>query len=455
MSTPPGYSLRHRLVWLLTGALAAIWLFAALIAYQRAHHEADEMLDTQLMQLAETLLAIVEGGDVKDFVKELHENGHAHTVPIAFEVWRERHHRMQRLVVSAGHSGFAAEIHAGFSEIAHRGERWRVYAVTGKDAEYRVVVGHAHAARERLAREIGFSVLAPGAVALPLMAFAVWWGVGRSLRPVDAAAREVAALDPQQLAPLDERAPLPSEIAPLRSALNALIGRVNAAFESERRFTADAAHELRTPLAALKVQAQVALRAQDDAGRQRALTQVTAGVDRMTHLVEQLLTLARVDPANAHPAATFVDPAETVATVCAELLPLARQHDQTLEAELAAGCRIAVNPGWLSIAVRNLVDNALRYAGAHARIVVSVVRAHDACVVRVADDGPGVPADERARLTARFVRGESDSEGCGLGLSIVARIAALSHARLALGEGLPRADGGHGLAVSLHFPSAG
>ncbi len=105
--------------------------------------------------------------------------------------------------------------------------------------------------------------------------------------------------------------------------------------------------------------------------------------------------------------------------------------------------------------MRNLVDNALRYAGTDARIVISITREHDACVLRVADDAPGVPADERARLTARFVRGESDSEGCGLGLSIVARIATLSHARLALGEGLPRADGGHGLAVSLHFPSAG
>ncbi len=455
MSARPAYSLRHRLVWLLTAALAVIWLFAALAAYQRAHHEADEMLDTQLTQLAETLLAIVEGGDVKDFVKELHENAHTHTVPIAFEVWREHHHRIRRLVTSAGHSGFDAEIRPGFAEISHHGEHWRIYAVTGKDAEYRVVVGHAHAARERLAREIGFSVLVPGAIALPLMAFAVWLGVGRSLRPVDTAAREVAALDPQQLKPLDEAAPLPSEIAPLRSALNALIGRVNEAFENERRFTADAAHELRTPLAALKVQAQVALRAQDDAGRQRALAQVTAGVDRMTHLVEQLLTLARVDPAVAPSVATLVDAAETAAAVCAELLPLARQQGQTLEAELTAGCRIAVSPAWLRIALRNLVDNALRYAGAAARIEVSVTCDRNGCVLRVADNGPGVPPDERERLAARFVRGESDSEGCGLGLSIVARIATLSHARLVLGEGLPRADGGHGLAASLHFPSTG
>ncbi|MFP5380903.1 MAG: ATP-binding protein [Gammaproteobacteria bacterium] len=446
------YSLRRRLVGLLTVALGVIWLLAALAAYQRTHHEADELLDTQLVQLAETLLAIMEGGEVEHFVKELQKNAHAYPVPIAFEIWHTERGRTRRLVNSEGHTGFDTQIPTGFGMIPHRGQSWRIYAVQGEGADYQVVVGQAHAARESLAREIGLSVLAPGALALPLMALAVWWGVGRSLRPVDAAARQVAALDPQHLAPLDEGAPLPSEIAPLRSALNTLVGRVNEAFESERRFTADAAHELRTPLAALKVQAQVASRAQSDETRQRALAQVIAGVDRMTHLVEQLLTLARVDPANAPAAVAPVDPADVVAAVCAELLQQARQQGQTLEADLAGVCRVSVNPGWLQIAVRNLVDNALRYAGADARIEVRVAAQDEGCVLTVADDGPGVPPGERERLAARFVRGESGSEGCGLGLSIVARIAALSHARLELGDGLPRSGGGHGFAATLRLP---
>jgi two-component system, OmpR family, sensor histidine kinase QseC len=454
MSAVPSYSLRRRLVWLLTSTVAVIWLLSALVVYQRAHHEADVLLDAQLSQLADTLLAIVAGGEVEHFVKELHEHRHRYPVPIAFEVWRDKRGEMRRLVTSPGHPGFDAGLASGFSELSHLGVRWRIYAVTDDDAEYWVVVGQAHAARESLAQGIGLSLLLPAALALPLMALAVWLGVGRSLRPVNTVARQVAALDAQALAPLDESAPLPSEIAPLRAALNALIRRVTEAFENERRFTADAAHELRTPLAALKVQAQVAMRAQTADSQQRALTQVIAGVDRMTHLVEQLLTLARVDPARQTIAPPALNPADIIAEVCAESLPQAQQHGQTLTVDVTPGCRIAVTTAWLRIALRNLVDNALHYAGDGARIEVRLERNGSQCALTVADDGPGVKPDQRAQLSARFVRGEVEGEGCGLGLSIVARIATLSHARLELGDGLPRPDGGHGFAATLHFDSA-
>ena len=454
MNASPSYSLRRRLVLLLTSAVAAIWLLSTLVVYQRAHHEADELLDSQLTQVAETLLAIVAGGEVDHFVKELHEREGRYPVPIAFEIWHSDDSEVQRLVTSPGHAGFNADVAPGFSEHSHQGASWRFYAVQDDDAKYRVVVGQAHAARERLAREIGLSLLLPAMLALPLMALAVWWVVSRALRPVDTAARQVGALDAQALVPLDEAGPLPSEILPLRTALNALIRRVAEAFDNERRFTADAAHELRTPLAALKVQAQVALRAQTDDSRQHALTQVIAGVDRMTHLVEQLLTLARVDPARLEIAPQPIDPVATVAEVCAELLPQAQRLNQSLNVDAAPGCEIAVMPGWLAIALRNLVDNALRYAGAGARIEVRLARTASGCSIRVADNGPGVTPELRARLTARFVRGETESEGCGLGLSIAARVAALSRAQFELGDGLPGMDGGHGFAATLHFNRA-
>ena len=454
MSGERAYSLRRRLVWLLTSAVAAIWLLSAGVVYQRAHHEADELLDNQLAQVGETLLAIVAGGEVEHFVKELEEHAPHTPVPIAYEVWRSKKGESRRLVASPGHAGFGTAAVAGFSEHPHQGTSWRFYTTLDDDAEYRVVVGQSHAARERMAREIGMSLLLPAMLALPLMALAVWWVVGRALRPVDAVARQVGTLDAQALAPLDETTRLPNEITPLRSALNALIRRVSEAFDNERRFTADAAHELRTPLAALKVQAQVALRAHADDSRQHALAQVIAGVDRMTHLVEQLLTLARVDPARQAAVVHPFDPAATVEEVCAELRPLAQRHDQSLVVAAAPGCALAMPPAWLAIALRNLVDNALRYAGEGARIEVRLVRANSSCMLSVADNGPGVAPDLRARMAARFVRGESDSEGCGLGLSIVARVAELSGARLELGDGLPRPDGGHGFAATLHFKGA-
>lgn len=452
MSRP--YSLRRRLVWLLTGSVAAIWLLSALVVYQRAHHEADVLLDTQLTQVADTLLAIVAAGEIQSFVEELQDQNLHNPVPIAFEVWHGKPGQMQRLVSSMGRGGFEAGMVPGFSEHFYQGTLWRFYAVRDTDEEYQVVVGQAHAAREELAREIGLSLLLPAALALPLMALAVWWGVGRNLRPVDAVARQVGALDAQALVPLDESPALPEEIAPLRAALNALIRRVTEAFENERRFTADAAHELRTPLAALKVQAQVALRAQTTDSRQHALAQVTAGVDRMTHLVEQLLTLARVDPSTQGNAPQPLDAAGIVAAVCEELLPQAQRQGQSLAVEAAAGCPVAVTAAWLQIAIRNLVDNAVRYAGEGARIEVRIARGGSDCAITVADDGPGVAPNLRSELSARFVRGEGEGEGCGLGLSIVARIAALSHAQLELGEGLPRADGGHGFAATLRFHAA-
>ncbi len=454
MNNAPSYSLRRRLVWLLTGTVAAIWLLSVLVVYQRAHREADELLDNQLTQVGETLLAIVAGGEVEHFVEELHEHARHNPVPIAFEVWLNKDGETRRLVISPGHAGFETGTTTGFSEHTHQGARWRFYAVQDDDAEYRVVVGQSHAARERLAREVGLSLLLPAMLALPLMALGVWWVVGRALRPVDVVARQVGALDAQALRPLDESAPLPNEIAPLRSALNALIWRVTEAFDNERRFTADAAHELRTPLAALKVQAQVALRAQTAKSQQHALTQVMVGVDRMTHLVEQLLTLARVDPALQGAMPRPLDPAGIIAEVCAELSPQARRQGQSLTVDAMPGCMIAVTAGWLQIALRNLVDNALRYAGEGARIEVRLARTPSGCTLSVADNGPGVASDQRSQLSARFVRGEVESEGCGLGLSIAARIAALSHARLELGDGLPRADKGHGFAATLYFSEA-
>jgi two-component system sensor histidine kinase QseC len=424
------------------------------VVYQRALNEADALLDAQLTQVGDTLLAIVAGGEVEHFVEELEDHAQRYQVPIAFEVWRDKRGEMRRLVTSPGHSGFETDMAAGFSEHPHLGARWRFYTVQDDDAEYRVVVGQAHAARESLARGIGLSLLVPAALALPLMALAVWWGVGRSLRPVDTVAQQVGALDAQALTPLDESVSLPSEIAPLRAALNALILRVTEAFENERRFTADAAHELRTPLAALKVQAQVALRAQTADSQQRALMQVIAGVDRMTHLVEQLLTLARVDPARQEITPQPLDPAEIIAEVCAELLPRSRQQGQSLTAEVAPGCMIAVTAIWLRIVLRNLVDNAQRYAGEGARIEVHLTRNESGCAISVADNGPGVAPALRSQLSARFVRGEVEEEGCGLGLSIVARIAALSHAELDLGDGLLRPDGGRGFAATLRFSRA-
>jgi len=220
--------------------------------------------------------------------------------------------------------------------------------------------------------------------------------------------------------------------------------------DSERRFTADAAHELRTPIAALRVQAQVARAAADDLERRHALDNVIAGCDRATHLVEQLLTLARLDPAYVRLPHEPCDLRAVAKTVVGEIAP--RAVAKGVEIELDEGARTLArgDAGLLAILVRNLVDNAVRYSPARTTVRVRIVPADGRTgpVLAVTDDGPGVPADEMQKLGERFYRAMGTGEsGSGLGLSIVKRIAGLHHAVVRFEAG----TGGKGMRVTVVF----
>ena len=451
------YSLRRRLVLLLIGVVALLWSVSALVAFRTAHAEADELFDAQLVQVAETLLAIVAASEDGHVADEMAEHQHAYQLPIAFQAWqREKGGGWRLLVRSSEMPALPATGGPGFDEHDLHGELWRFFTVDHDHSDYRVIVGHNHGARYRLAGEIALHLLLPILIGLPLMALGIWAVVGRALRPVDAVARAVGGLDARHLAPVNVPGPLPAEIAPLVSSLDALVGRVTEVLDNERRFTADAAHELRTPLAALKIQAQVARRTLDDSVRGHALDQVLSGVDRMTHLVEQLLTLARLDPdagAATAEGVALLELAELAEAVCSVLTPQALRRQQTLELEAGAGLRLCGNRWWLDVMLRNLVDNALRYTPAGGHVLVSLDA--DTRSMRVADDGPGIARELRQKMLTRFARGaDPEADGCGLGLSIVARIAEISGASLSFEDGLARPDGGAGLAVVVRFPEA-
>jgi len=272
------------------------------------------------------------------------------------------------------------------------------------------------------------------------------------LKPLEAMSRAVGKRRADALAPLAERG-LPEELQPLAGSLNALLGRLDAALGAQRRFTADAAHELRTPLAALKLQLDVARRVGDDPARVAAYDDLEGGVERASHLVDQLLTLARVEPEAL--AAQGVD---------CDLVALAKDAIVARGA-FAAGKRIDLglahatpavvhgDPASLAILLSNLIDNALRYTPEGGRIDVGVDRdAAGAAVLTVADTGPGIPPEERERVFDRFYRGEGNrAPGSGLGLSIVKRIADAHGATIGLDD---PAEGG-GLVVSVRFPPPG
>jgi len=449
-----GYSLRRRLLALTLGVVSLGWVVVAGLAFRSAHREADRMFDAQLRQVADTLAAIVAGGEARHVAHELDEHADRYELPVIYQVWRvggedgEKEGEAGLLVRSprAPESPLAGT--PGFSERHYRQATWRFFQ---RDHEgYRVIVGQDHGERYRVAAALALNLAWPILVGLPLMGLGLWWGVGRALAPVGRVAREVAGLEPERLRRVGMDADLPGEVAPLLAALNGLTERVALTLDKERRFTADAAHELRTPLAALKVQAQLAQRAQAEGTRGRALEQVLAGVERMSHLVEQLLTLARLDPDAGREAFAPVDLAALAEAVCAECAPAAVARQQSLELDAGAG-EAWGHHAWLEILLRNLVGNALRHTPAGSRIVVSTGARSGETWLAVRDDGPGIPPGERDVLLGRFARGaEAGEDGCGLGLSIVARVAEVHGGRLELGPGL----GGVGLGVVVTLPAA-
>lgn len=301
--------------------------------------------------------------------------------------------------------------------------------------------------RHEIAEHFLKALLTPLLFGLPVLGGWIWFATWRGLKPLDEVAAELGRRAPDRLDPV-ALAAAPREVRPLLDALNALFARVDQAMEKERGFTADAAHELRTPLAAIATQAQVAARARDAAERDHALAQLTASARRASHLVEQLLTLARLDPAAGLQKNELQFDA-LAAEVCAEHGAVALEKQIALELTAPAPVSLLANDAMLRILLRNLVDNAVRYTPAGGQVSLSVTTAGPRVLLAVSDSGPGIPPERRVEALQRLHRlAGQDIEGSGLGLSIVARIAELHGATLELVDGI----GQPGLTVRVAFP---
>jgi len=440
------FSLRRRLlVWLLGGVTAG-WLAALAFTYVDAHEEIDELFDAQMVQVAQTLLALASEYDDDDDVARLESEGHKYQKKFIFQLWDDAGRlllRSPRAPVSPLTDG------DGFSESGGFGkDRWRYYGQWDRERNLRVVVAENHHVRDELTEHIAGRLLLPLLFGLPLLGAWIWFVTRRGLAPIGAIAAEVAGRAPDRLDPVVP-AEAPRELRPLLEALNALFSRVAGALDKERRFTADAAHELRTPLAAIVAQTQVAQRARDAAERAHALDQIATGARRAGRLVEQLLTLARLDPAAGLPrAAVRLD--ELAAEVCADHGAVALEKNIALELDAAEPVVVQGNADMLRVLLRNLLDNALRYTPAGGRVAVRVGAAGQGVDLCVADSGPGIAAELREQALRRFHRlAGQETGGSGLGLSIVARIAELHGSRPELGDGI----GAPGLAVCLRLPA--
>jgi len=436
------FSLRYRLLGLLLGGVAAAWLVTMIFSYVDTHHEVDELFDAQLAQAAQTLLALAShDDDDDDSIEDLGEATHKYQRRLRFQIWFADGKLLMRSN-NAPETPLTGE--RGFSETRDDDGRWRHFSQWNSDHSLQVQVSENHHIRDELIGHIAWRLLAPALLGLPLIGLWVWLATRRGLATLDVVAEQIASRDPTQLHALSPRS-APAEIRPMLEALNDLFRRVETALETERRFTADAAHELRTPLAALQAQLQVAMRARNDEERDQSLQQLQNGLSRASHLVGQMLELARLDPESGLPDPQAVDLGTLGETVCAELGTLILDKDLDFDFAAAPGCIVTGQSEWLGVLIRNLVDNAIRYTPSGGQIRVAITRQNDQCQLCVSDSGPGIPPEEREAVLRRFHRlNHADQPGSGLGLAIVVRIAELHGARLELAEASPS-----GLMVSV------
>ena len=436
-------SMRRQLLLVVLGLVAVVWAAATAMSYHDARHELDELLDAHLAQSASLLIA--QAGHGLDEIGEHADDVHRYARRVAFQFW-------ERGTVLRLHSADAPDVRLsaredGFSDVRIDGRRWRVWSGWDPQRRYLLQVGEHSAARDEIIGSMLGNMLLPIAIALPVLALLVWLAIERVIRPLRLLSRQVAHRAPDHLGAIDVGT-APAEVAPLVADLNRLFERVRASIDNERRFTADAAHELRTPLAAIRAQAQVARGAVVDAERRRALDGMIAGCDRATHLVDQLLTLARLEPERFHASRERADLRAIAQDAVRDIAPLGLAR--SVEVALADGPAVAVHADarLLGILLRNLLDNAIRYSPPHALVRISVGVRDRSPYVAVEDAGPGVPPEARAGLGQRFRRfAGSGTAGTGLGLSIVKRIAELHGAVVAFDAA---AEGG--LAVTVSFP---
>lgn len=415
-------TLRGRLFALLAllGGVTALAVGGATYVSVRA--EADQLFDYQLRQ---TALSLRDQGRVdSDEAAALSDPGLDYVVQIwslqGLELYSSRPQGMTEAL--------PARAVLGFSNLRLAGQDWRVF---GAATPLRVVqVAQPLAVRQRLAALAALRSIAPVAIALPLVAAAVWWLLGVSLAPL---ARVTQAAQSRSANARDAlpTAGLPGEVAPLVDAFNGLLGRLGEAFDAQRSFVADAAHELRSPLTALKLQLGLLRDSAPGAEQDEAITRLRGGIDRATHLVEQLLALARAEP--GAPAAELpLDLAELARQAVADVQPLADKAGVTLSWTAPDPLPLTGDPQALRGALRNLIDNAVKY-GARTVQVSALRGVRGAPLLRVDDDGPGIPAEQRERVFDRFQRGEGvDAPGSGLGLAIVRAAARQQGASVAL-----------------------
>jgi signal transduction histidine kinase len=410
-------SIRARLLLGLLLLVAVMSLMVGSITYRRVLGETSALFDYQLRQMALSL------GDQASVMAGYSLPPQPENSDFVVQIWDIFGTR-----VFSPELPFVTNAVLGYSDLTFQNERWRVYVLANRTSVIQV-------AQPWSVREV--------------LAAAAAWIVARAMRPLKGITTQLEHRDIHSLAPL--AAPdLPAEISPLVEELNRLLDRLSDAVASQRAFIADAAHELRSPLTALSLQLQLLERARDEPERDLATSRLRAAIERATHLVGQLLTLARNEPEGMAETRSTVALGAIAGNAVGDVQPLAQQRRIDIHLDVPAEISVMGDAEALRILVRNLLDNAVRYSPEGSAVQVRLSRTPDGhAALEVADQGPGIAPADRSRAFARFYRAaDADSEGSGLGLAIVKAIAQRHGAEVSLGDAEPQ-----GLRVTVSFPA--
>lgn len=448
-------SLRGNILRALVGTILATWALALIALWFFLKQSETSIADNGLRNFATHILNAIPPDTDDHATKKVlaaPTSSLSEDPTLVFQAWSNRSQLIAH-TPGAPTTALKPDFTDGFASLMAGGQRWRVYSVSDSGRRHHVQVGRLHSELDAELRQKAVAILGILTLLVCFVGMITYVAVRRSLKPVaelEGTLRQRGTFD---LTPLSTTH-LPTELQPLVASFNRVLTQLDEAVENERRFISDAAHELRTPLAALQAQAHVALHARTAAEKDAALVKLAAVAERNTRLSEQLLDLARLNAGEHAPRRETADLSELAIHVAREFEIFAQTRQRALMLEVAPA-RVECNIDEVGILLRNLVDNALRYTPEQGRVRVRCgcidTSSGPAAYVEVADDGPGVPANEREAIFRRFHRLRGNGgRGSGIGLSLVEGIARLHGATLVTGTGLD----GQGFSVRVQFPAA-
>lgn len=443
-------SLRTRLFIILVAATSLIWLFAIGWISVGTKHEIENVLDSRLEQAARMVSSLVTSNNVAS-PSDDSDSPHILAVPnyerqLDCQIWSLDGRLVARTRGAPNTS--LSDSKAGFSERLIDGVTWRVFTVEVAGKGIRVLVGDRLKIREQLVADLIKGLLAPTVLIIPLLGFLIWASLNRGLGPLRSMAFELQGRNADDMSPI-EPGKVPTEIRPVVTSLNGLFSKVESARQHEREITAFAAHELRTPLAGLRTQAQIAIATTDSTTRDTALSQILIAVDRTTRLVRQLLSIAKLDASDNVRRDGYVNVGAAVEEVV-DMQPIRDHRIHVVVDPALAETFFTANYELLALALRNLHENAVHHMPRGGTVRWYVKRDVQNTIVSVEDEGPGIPEEELPLVTNRFFRGRHKSaSGSGLGLAIVELALRANGARLDLANRTDRL----GLRAEIIWPA--